>query len=126
MWANQEKDNKRKIIGISIARNKERGETIINQSIQDYLGNGDYDKSLVIFEDKYTKNGYNQYDSEILDAIKTVLKNDGVALNVTYTGKAYYGMLKYIEEHEIKNKQILFVNTGGLPLFFDNIEEIIK
>ena len=53
-----------------------------------------------------------------------MLFNNGIALNTTYTGKAYYGMMKYIEKNNIENKNILFINTGGLPLFFDNLEEI--
>ena len=37
----------------------------------------------------------------------------------TYTGKAFLGMEHYIEEHQISGKKILFIHTGGTPLFYD-------
>ncbi len=119
-------DTQRKIIGISIAREKERGEKILQDSIKDFLGADNYDKKLIFFNDEYTQSGYNKTSPEISDTIRSVLKKDGVALNKTYSGKAYYGMLKYIKERNIHDKNILFLNTGGLPLFFDDIKEIIK
>ena len=37
--------------------------------------------------------------------------------------KVYFnGMEKYIQEHNIKDKEILFVHTGGTPLFFDALK----
>ena len=47
---------------------------------------------------------------------------------MTYTGKAFYGMVKYLEENQIQGKQIqgkqiLFLHTGGTPLFFDFLEQ---
>lgn len=119
-------DSKRKIVGISIARNKEKGENIIHESIKSYIqDDNDYSK-YIIFDDSYTNSGYNKYGTDTIKAIKKVLKEDGIALNTTYTGKAYNGMLDYIKKNNIAGKNILFINTGGTPLFFDNIEEIIK
>ena len=66
------------------------------------------------------------HDDKVIDVIKNVLFYDGIALNTTYTGKAFYGMLDYIEKNHIKNKNVLFINTGGLPLFFDDMEELSK
>jgi len=121
------KDFDRKIVGISIARNKEKGEGIIIESVKDYL-NMDVKDYLgcVNFNDEYTLSGYNEYNDEILKVIKKVLSRDGIALNTTYTGKAYYGMLEYIKKNNIMDKNILFLNTGGLPLFFDDMKELIK
>lgn len=121
------KDFDRKIVGISIARKETRGKEIIINSIKDYL-NINVDKYLycVEFNDDYVLSGYNEYNDDILNVIKRVLFCDGIALNSTYTGKAYYGMLDYIKKNKIENKNILFINTGGLPLFFDDMEELIK
>ena len=80
----------------------------------------------VEFVDKYTSDGYGKSNQEILKTIKNVLFNNGIPLNSTYTGKAYYGMLDYIKRKNINNKNILFINTGGLPLFFDDMEELVK
>ena len=51
--------------------------------------------------------------------------HDGIPLDTTYTGKGYWGMKEYIKENEITGKNILFIHTGGTPLFFDDLEELI-
>ena len=47
----------------------------------------------------------------------------GMPLDSTYTGKAFMGMKDYIEKESLKGKQILFIHTGGTPLFFDDINQ---
>ena len=32
-------------------------------------------------------------------------------------------LVKYLEENQIQGKQILFLHTGGTPLFFDFLEQ---
>lgn len=120
-------DFDRKIVGISIARNEEKGKKIIIDSIEDYLKR-DIDEYLqyIIFDDEYTMSGYHKHNADIMNTIKKVLFNDGIALNSTYTGKAYYGMLEHIKKNNIMNKNILFLNTGGLPIFFDDIKELTE
>ena len=116
-------DINRKIIGISIARKEEYGKKIVIDSIKEYLNiNENKFINFVEFVDQYTGDGYGKINKEILNVIKDVLLKNGIALNSTYTGKAYYGMLDYLKAREIKNKNILFINTGGLPIFFDDVE----
>lgn len=120
-------DFEKKIIGISIARSAERGRGVVADSVCSYL-NRELDEleKYIYFVDDYICGGYGKYSSDIISAIKSVLINDGVALNATYTGKAYCGMLEYIQKNNIRNKNILFINTGGTPLFFDNMGELVK
>ena len=49
------------------------------------------------------------------------MRINGMPLNKTYTGKAFWGMTEYIKKNDIKHKNILFINTGGAPLFFDDL-----
>lgn len=122
-------DNK-KIIGISIARRKPRGRDIVVNSVLDYLNeyNIEYDKNLVdkkvVFIDKYILSGYGDFDNSIIKTIKYSMRNYGIAMDTTYVGKAFCGMNKYIEDNNIINKNILFIHTGGTPLFFDDLEVI--
>lgn len=122
-------DNKR-IIGISIARKKPRGRDIVVNSVLDYLNeyNIEYDKNLVDkkvnFIDKYILSGYGNYDKSIIETIKYSMRNYGIPMDTTYVGKAFCGMNKYIEDNKIRNKKILFMHTGGTPLFFDDLEVI--
>ena len=56
-------------------------------------------------------------DTRVAATIVSILKNYGIPLDATYTGKAFMGMTEYIKG--ISNKNILFIHTGGTPLFFD-------
>ena len=81
-------------------------------------------KKYVIFDDNYICGGYGQFDEEIAATVRSVMLNEGIGLNTTYTGKAFSGMEKYLKNSGIKRKNILFVNTGGTPLFFDDLKVI--
>ncbi len=117
-------DTWRKIVGISIARKYPRGAEVVAQSIKEYIDDGHDYSDRVIFCDKYICGGYGKYNNDILQTVFEVLKLDGLPLNTTYTGKAFYGMKEYIKENNIKDKNILFINTGGAPLFFDDLKEL--
>lgn len=121
---------KEKIVGISIARNQDRGKEVINESLKDY--NNEFNKkgSLnindIIFIDSYRGEGYSDLNQEISKVIKDIFKRNSIILDPTYTGKAFYGMKEYIRENKIKNKNILFIHTGGTPIFFSRGKEIVK
>ena len=115
------REDERKIVGISIARKNPRGRNIVLDSIRAYIdGRVSEEKiqSATIFLDDYTI-GYGKNDKNVLDTIEYVLKNYGIPLDATYTGKAFMGMQDYIEKENIRDKNILFMHTGGTPLFFD-------
>lgn len=117
----------RQIIGISIARKNPRGRQVVLDSIGEYL---DGIKSVekieekTIFVDEFTGDGYGKDDSNINETIKEMLLKHGIPMDSTYTGKAFTGMKKYIEQNQIKDKNILFIHTGGTPLFFDYLKGI--
>ena len=121
-------NDKKNIVGISIARKNPRGRDVIVESIKDYLSsikmqyNYDSINDKVIFTDKYIQSGYGSYNTEILDTIKTSLIRYGIPMDTTYVGKAFFGMNEYIKENCINKKNILFIHTGGSPLFFDDLE----
>ena len=99
---------------------------MVIQSIRDYV-KGSVDKEAIqaatIFIDDYTS-GYGKDDKRVTDTIETVLKTYGIPLDATYTGKAFMGMSEYIEQNKIKDKNILFIHTGGTPLFFDALNKM--
>ena len=113
---------KKKIVGISVARNEIRGRQVIYESLKDYFDELNYSfkipKETIIFNDSYVGRGYGDIYPEIVGTIKEVAKGSGVILDPVYTGKAFYGMIDYIEENRITNKNILFIHTGGIPLVF--------
>ena len=114
------KDEK-KIVGISVARKNPRGRNVVLDSIRSYLGERAAEEQIqnaTIFIDEYTF-GYGIYDPRVSETIKTALNNYGIPLDTTYTGKAFMGMTEYTKD--ISGKNILFIHTGGTPLFFDDL-----
>lgn len=119
-------DTNRKIVGISIAREEGRGREVVKESIREYLGEKFdtlYTEESLIFTDAYRLGGYGKYDKDVTDTIKKLFESDGVPTDTTYVGKAFYGMCQYIREHGIEGKKILFIHTGGAPLFFDYLDK---
>ena len=116
-----------KIIGISIARRNPKGKQIVIDSVNEYMTSAgftdDYSGQVELIDD-YVLDGYGKYNLEIDQTIQNVLTNYGIPLNRTYTGKAFWGMGKYLEKDNIENKNILFIHTGGTPLFFDYLRGI--
>ena len=115
------------IVGISIARRNPKGKQVVVDSVNEYMASidhkGDYSGQVEVIDD-YVLDGYGKYNSEIDQTIQDVLIDYGVPLNRTYTAKAFWGMGKFLEKENIENKNILFIHTGGTPLFFDYLRWI--
>lgn len=122
------KDDK-KIVGISIARKK----SIVIEQVKKYL-KGFFCHNLddetinkyICVTDKYFTGGYGKYNEHITNTSKELYIDEGIYADLTYVAKAFYGMKMYIKENEIFGKNILFIHTGSSPLFFDNINEILR
>lgn len=119
---------KEKIVGISIARKNPRGKQVVLDSIVEYLRDSSFPVKCIddeiIFIDKYVGNGYGSYCDSVSETIKEVLIKYGIPLDPTYTGKAFTGMKDYIYTNKIKGMNILFIHTGGTPLFFDILNKL--
>ena len=123
-------EDEREIVGISIARNKSRGREIIINSIHEFLFKQKAAQFIseediqrrTIFIDDYIGVGYSKKNETILSTIKDALIKYGLPLDSTYTGKAFYGMKQYLFTHQIQSKNILFIHTGGTPLFFNDLD----
>lgn len=113
----------REIIGISIARPNPRGREVVLDSIRSYLKGMASEEEVqkkTHFVDDYAV-GYGTANEQVLETIKNVMCKYGIPLDKTYTGKAFWGMQDYINKKDIKGKKILFLHTGGTPLFFDTL-----
>ena len=118
----------KKIIGISIARTNPRGRDVVLESIKEYLREKKVNvedhiiENSTIFIDDYIQGGYGNLSDDVNLVINDVMKKYGIPLDPTYTGKAFGGMISHLKENKIAYKKILFIHTGGTPLFFDNLK----
>ena len=122
-------EDKKKIMGIMISsREKERMFSVIQDGIEEYhkkSGRGlktDYEKEIFLL-DEYRIGGYGLYDESVKACIRRQYRTNGIPLDPVYTGKAFRGMEEYIKENHIKNSRILFLHTGGTPLFYDFLQK---
>ena len=72
----------------------------------------------------YHFGGYAKTTPELLEFIRDTNDLYGLPLEPIYTGKAFFGVLDYLQKNNIsKNASILYVHTGGLQ---GNNEVILK
>lgn len=122
----------RRIVGISIARKNPRGRQVVLDSVYEYLSEKEIPyteeeiQKRTIFEDSYAGSGYGGKTEEIRKTIRNMMIQFGIPMDAVYTAKAYQGMEAYIKAHGIEEKKILFIHTGGTPLFFDSLLELEK
>ena len=113
---------KERIIGISVARSREKAEAVIAASLEAYFAEQgttfEAHDRICVFDDRLCGE-YGLYDAEIETTIDLCFRRYGLPLDPTYTGKAFSGMLDYIRRNELQKQKILFLHTGGTPLFFD-------
>ncbi len=114
-----------KIIGISVARSATQETEVLRKSLECFgkkiqkIG-----KCEIHVEDAYLCDGYGTYNRQIEKTIHQQLICNGMPLDPTYTGKAFWGMQDYLKQNGITGKKILFIHTGGTPLFFDYMNGI--
>ena len=117
------------LIGVNIDKEDKPGRTLQEQ-ILDIIRRGkeliDLDKEFSLEEvtliREYDFAGYGVLTERERNAIQLLAKQEGIILDPVYTGRAFYGMLDYIEQKKIKpGSNILFWHTGGLPAIFNDI-----
>ncbi len=115
------------IVGISISsRSSARAEECVRGAVAAWYGHGGRSVPAGLWEHLHVECGYNcggygARDARVDGLIRSVFETSSVPLDPTYTGKAVRGMLDYLEENKIREKDVLFLHTGGTPLFFDSL-----
>lgn len=105
-----------KCIGISVARQYERGKQVIaefaNMLAEHYGMTKRYD-DRILFNTDYLCGGYEQYTPEMQEYLLSAMRQTGLVFDTTYSGKAFYGMMDIIKKEKLQNKKIVFWHTGG-------------
>lgn len=106
-----------KCIGISVARQYERGKQVIAEFanlLAEYYGRAERYDDHILFNTDYLYGGYEQFTPEMEDYLKKVMRKTGLLLDTTYSGKAFYGMMDIIKKNSLHDKKIVFWHTGGI------------
>jgi D-cysteine desulfhydrase len=110
------KFKKTKVIGISVARKSDYATTCVDDFYRELCNRYQItclnSESVVL--DDYLCGGYGQYNDELQSLCVNSIRDYGFTLDVCYTGKAFYGMLDFIEKNNLNSKNILFWHTGGI------------
>ena len=106
-----------KCVGISVARQQERGKQVIaefaNMLAAHYGLQKDYTESI-LFNTDYLCGGYEQYTTEMKTYLEDTMRKTGLMFDTTYSGKGFYGMMQEIKKLHLEDKNIVFWHTGGL------------
>lgn len=106
-----------KCIGISVARQQDRGRQVIaafaNMLAEHYGMTKRYD-NRILFNTDYLCGGYEQFTPEMDAYLKRAMTETGLMFDTTYSGKAFYGMMDYIKKNGLVDKRIVFWHTGGI------------
>ena len=106
-----------KVVGISVARQQERGKQVIADfanMLGEYYGMKKDFTNDIIFCTDYLSGGYEQFTPEMTEYLKRVMKETGLMFDTTYSGKGFYGMMDIIKKENLQHKNIFFWHTGGL------------
>lgn len=121
--AKAKNNGKEKIIGISVARSSDNETKVLKSTLKAYCERVEnIDLPEIIVVDDYLCGGYGKYDRNIEKVISIQMRKNGMPLDPIYTGKAFYGMVDYLKKNDICGKKVLFLHTGGTPLYFDYLQ----
>ena len=122
--------DQKKIMGVMISsRETERAYQVIEEGIQTYFAEHpevreqmpeDLSGEIHLL-DAYRQEGYGKYDARVEACIRQQYLANGIPLDPIYTAKAFWGMAEYVRDAGIHDSRILFLHTGGTPLFFDYV-----
>jgi len=106
-----------KCIGISVARQYERGKQVIAEfanMLAEHYGMTERYDDRILFNTDYLYGGYEQFSPEMDAYLKKTMKETGLMFDTTYSGKAFYGMRDIIKREKLEDKKIVFWHTGGI------------
>lgn len=109
-----------RIVGISIARDAQNASAHIAAYANAWLKEDVIKEECIEICDAY-RLAYGVYDDHTAATMQRMMKQHGIPMDGTYTGKAYSGLLRLAEAQGWRDQRILFIHTGGTPLYFDSL-----
>ena len=76
--------------------------------------------------DDYIGQAYGYLTPECIDALKLVVKTEGIFLDPVYTAKAMACLIDHIQQGKLgRDDTVIFLHTGGTPALFAYQEELV-
>jgi len=83
------------------------------------------EQALIVAEN-YSGTHYTEVTPAAFESLKLLGETEGILLDPIYTGRAMAALIDHIRRGYIEdNELIVFVHTGGLPLLFDFVDELL-
>lgn len=125
-YANEQAASAKKIIGYSVDKTAEAFKEDIMKIVKD-IDNSNPCFSSMSINDHFVGLGYGQATDEELAFYMDVAKSEGIILDPVYTGKAFRGLIKEIEDGNYDDQEnILFIHTGGQQGYTKEMRDRIK
>lgn len=84
------------------------------------------DPELLVTDQGYYGEGYAIPTDACVEAIRIVVRNEGVLLDPVYTGKAMAGLIDHVRQGLIDPAEtVVFLHTGGAPGFFAQSRKVL-
>ncbi len=118
------------VIGINVSRPKGDQEDLVYDLVKRtarHVGvNSVIPRDAVVCFDEYVGPGYSLPTPEMAEAVRMLARLEGVLIDPVYTGKAMAGLIDLVRKGAFKkDKNILFVHTGGSPALYVYMNEIL-
>ena len=107
-----------RILGISIARDAQNARAHIATYANAWLGGQTLEESRIDVADDFRLQ-YGVYGEDVQQTIREMMLLHGVPMDGTYTAKAFTGLKAIARRENWHNQRVLFIHTGGTPLYFD-------
>ena len=112
-----------RVTGVSIALPKEEQTAIVSALATETAGMlgaaGRLSPDAVKVDDRFAGTGHGELDSDAIDAIELLAREEGILLDPVYSGKGFAGFLSLLREGAFgEEEDVVFLHTGGAPALF--------
>jgi D-cysteine desulfhydrase len=111
------------LTGINVRRTREEQEPMVHKLAEQtaaMLGvRGGVPREAITALGDWVGPGYSLPTPEMVDAVRTLARVEGILLDPVYTGKAMAGLIALVKKGVFtRGQNVLFVHTGGSPALY--------
>lgn len=110
------------VLGIGVRAPKDVQEANVYKLARDtaaLLGHEDrVTREMVVADCDFVGAGYGLIDDQVIDALKTIARTDGILIDPVYTGKAMKGLIALSQRGDFDGETVVFLHTGGAQGLF--------